>query len=259
MKIILLLLTLLAHCAVYGQFVPTAERGAQPYLFQSFGPLNYASWPHSIKGKSFQIQVKNIWALSNVNALELNFQKVSSHWSSGARLGAFIHPGCQDYQLHWRASTKIGAFTSLGLQLGAGYTTWLNQTNYWRPMATLHYAMYKKQFFFECNTHFSSALYSEDLNRISPVWQSVLSILITPEIMVQGNTILADNGLRNAQFNIGWKCNKSCLVSIGMGYPAWGWSLSMAWILPQCQQGWGYQQSAWVRPSMDYWIRFSEQ
>jgi hypothetical protein len=258
MKIYLLLTVALVHFKLYGQFFPAADQRTPAYLYQSYGPIQFDGLPLSDRGKSVVFRVKNIWALSNVNLLDLQFQKVTSYWNRGLYASAFIHPGCQDFQIHGKASTQIGHFSSLGLQLGVGYTTWLNQTQNWRPLVILHYGMHKKKFFFECNTHLAKKLHAISENPISPVWQTVLSLQITPELAVQGNSILTDSGVRNAQFGIVWKCNKQWLVSCAIIHPTWGWSVGMAWLLPHRQQGWGYQQSAWIRPNMEYWIRFSE-
>lgn len=259
MKIVLFLLTLLMSRWANGQLTMASEGTTPPLLYQNFGSVPFGSWPQTPKGKSFQLHVRNIWSTSNINVLHLDYQQTSARWSQQLQLSGFFHPGCKDYQFRWQASTKVGSFSSLGMQIGIGHTSWITPVQFWRPLLQLHYSMAKRNFYFACETDLGTSFLSQPLVHISPVWRSLLSVTISQEIQLQPSCTFTDFGLAKAEMQMLWKCNKHWLFAAGAQYPSWGWTTSMVWILPHRQQGWGYSQSAWVRPSLDYWIRFSAQ
>ncbi len=258
MKIPLLFSFLVAHSLLRGQFTLVTEPGVQPHFLQTYSPLKFEWAPNASRSKSLALHIKNTWAISNVNTVNIRFVHDHAHWRKGGQVSAFLHPGCQDYQWHGHAATKVGAYSSLGLQLGVRYTTWLNGLHFFKPMATIHYGICKKSFFFECNTQLTKGGYARKLNPISPSWHSMLSVHITSEVCALGTLLITDQGIQNAQIGVLWKCRKDWMISCSTFYPTWGWSIGITQILRNRQQGWGYQQSAWVRPNMEYWIRFSD-
>jgi len=257
MKLFLLSCALTTSGWISAQFNDPTDRGTQTGLFQDLAPIKHDGYPIPLYNKAITFSCQNKWALSNVNVFKINFQSSSRRGMHSATLGLFSHPGCHIYSFYGKESVRIGKNTALGLRYGARYLQWLNEDSSKIIEMGISYTITKDKFYLQCNSVLPVTLIKEKQQPLSPQWFGVISIQFHSEVALQIQTQFAPNGLNFVDTYLLWKYNSQWSVSLGTSLPMGGWKWGIVYWLPKRQQGFTFDQSAWVRPSLGYWIRMT--